>query len=271
MKKIIGRSFPSCFNCLKRSPQLDWGSRIINSLLIIVIGVFLFPKTAYLSSITPERLIEMTNIERREAGTHGLEENVYLKEAALRKAESILAKQIFEHNINGRKFSSWVKEVGYEYSYVGENLAIDFVSSEGVIKAWLQSRGHRENLLNKEYSEIGIAVVEDYFEGAYTTIVVQIFGTPAKINVPVEVASRNEQFRPLEPTVMSASERYRDEAPLEKLTMAAKIKYYLHSQKATSTASIATIALSVFSALLLTYLYIFFLSYMAENLPHRKQ
>lgn len=230
----------------------------------------MFPKTAYLTSITSERLIEMTNIERRGVGIHGLEENVYLKEAALRKAESILDEQIFEHNINGRRFSSWVKEVGYEYSYVGENLAIDFVSSEGVIKAWLESRGHRENLLNEEYSEIGIAVVEDYFEGAYTTIVVQVFGTPAKINVPVEVASRNEEFRPLKPTVMSASERYTNETRLDKLTMAARIKYYLNSQNATSAASIVTIALSVSSALLLAYLYLFFLSYMAEGLPHKK-
>ena len=60
----------------------------------------------------------------------------------------------------------------------GENLAKDFYDTEGLLKAWMNSPTHRENIINPKYQEIGIGVVNGILGGVKTTLVVQHFGTP---------------------------------------------------------------------------------------------
>ncbi len=60
---------------------------------------------------------------------------------------------------------------------MGENLAINFVGSEEVIKAWMESEGHKENILSGDYKEIGVSILEGNYEGHTTYLVVQMFGT----------------------------------------------------------------------------------------------
>jgi hypothetical protein len=146
-------------------------------LLFVILGIFLLPKLAFLSSITNKNIIDLTNKERINLGIPALNNNELLNKAAMAKGESIIKSQTFQHDIGDKKFSSWIKEVDYKYAYVGENLAIDFTSSEGAIKAWLNSPSHKKNLLNNKFKEIGVAVVEGNFQGKNTIIVVQIFGT----------------------------------------------------------------------------------------------
>jgi len=185
-----------------KTKNIIWPSRIITSLLVIVIGIFLLPKTAWLADVTPEKLIELTNQERLAAGLNTLTANQLLTKAAWEKAQEILRTQIFKHNINGRKFSDWIQTAGYNYSYVGENLAIDFVTSEGVIDAWNSSPLHRQNLLNSYYEEIGIAAIAGNFDGQETTVVVQIFGAPPPAVVQPRVFSQ--------PTFTTAAINYFD-------------------------------------------------------------
>lgn len=153
------------------------------SLLGMLVGIFLLPNLAYLSAITPEEIIALTNRERETAGLNRLTANQLLTQAATLKGEAILESQTFKHNIDNRKFSSWIRDTGYNYSYVGENLAIDFVTSVGVIDAWKDSPLHKKNLLSPYYQEIGIAATQGKFQGQDTTIVVQIFGSPAIASV----------------------------------------------------------------------------------------
>ncbi|MFA4834120.1 MAG: CAP domain-containing protein [Patescibacteria group bacterium] len=138
----------------------------------------MWPKLAYLSSITPEKIIELTNENRVENNLNVLTANQVLAQAAEAKAQAILTGGQFQHNIGDKKFSEWIKEAGYKYSYVGENLAIDFITSEGVLDAWLASNTHKKNILNSYYQEIGVAVAQGNFDGQNTTLVVQIFGAP---------------------------------------------------------------------------------------------
>jgi len=149
------------------------------SLLGLLMGIFLLPQVAYLSSIAPEKLIELTNKERQTAGLNSLTANQLLTQAAIEKGKTIIETNIFSHTINDKRFSAWVRDAGYNYSYVGENLAIDFSSSEGVIEAWNNSPLHKKNLLNPYYREIGISAVSGKFQGQETTVVVQVFGAPA--------------------------------------------------------------------------------------------
>lgn len=163
---------------------------IVYPLVIVLMGVFLLPKTAYLSTVDANIIIKLTNKERNSQNLNTLESNDILAKAAYAKGEALFKNQTFSHNIDDKKFSTWVKEAGYEYSFVGENLAIDFVTSEGVIKAWLASPTHRKNLLNEKFNEIGVAVLEGKFQGETTTIVVQIFGTP--LNYELAAANNSE-------------------------------------------------------------------------------
>jgi hypothetical protein len=149
------------------------------SLLGILMGIFLLPNIAFLSTITPEKLIDLTNQERNLNGLYPLTANQLLTKAAILKANAIIETNTFKHTINDKKFSSWIQDAGYNYSYVGENLAIDFVNSESVIEAWKESPLHKKNLLSPYYQEIGIATIAGKFQSQDTIVVVQIFGAPA--------------------------------------------------------------------------------------------
>jgi hypothetical protein len=69
--------------------------------------------------------------------------------------------------------------VGYKFLYAGENLAVNFTESRDVDQAWMDSPTHRANLLNVNFREIGMAVMEGAYKGNDTIFVVQMFGTPA--------------------------------------------------------------------------------------------
>jgi hypothetical protein len=163
-----------------------------NALIVILVGVFLLPKTAHLSTISEAKIVELTNKERISAGLPSLAENARLYEAAKAKAAAILETGDFSHAIGERRFSSWVKDAGYEYSIVGENLAIDFISSEGVLKAWRGSPSHLKNILSDKYQDIGVAVVEGVYQGQQTIVVAQIFGAPAQKQTQDEVVALSE-------------------------------------------------------------------------------
>ncbi len=133
----------------------------------------------YSSNISPEKIIELTNIERAKTNAGALRENRLLSEAARQKAADMFAFNYWAHiSPSGRTPWAFFTDVGYKYQYAGENLARDFSDPGSVIKAWLNSPSHRENLVNQKYQEIGVAVVDGTLQGVETTLVVQLFGTP---------------------------------------------------------------------------------------------
>ncbi len=170
--------------------------------LFLIVGVFLLPHYALASVINDENIIILTNQARLEKGLRELTANQLLSKAAYDKAEAIFDTQEFKHNLEEKSFSSWVKETGYEYQNVGENLAIDFITSEGTMKAWLESPSHKKNIMNPKFQEIGIAVKQDEFDGQESIVVVQIFGTPIQEGV---VASTFEAPNETTPVAQSES------------------------------------------------------------------
>jgi hypothetical protein len=142
-------------------------------------GIFLFPNNALAALITPTNLIELTNQERAKYGLKELTENKLLTQAAAAKAEAIFAEQKFSHNFENKKFSQWIKDTGYQYSIVGENLAINFTADTPLFNAWLTSPMHKKNILHDDFREIGIAVKTGDWLGEETTLVVELFGAPA--------------------------------------------------------------------------------------------
>ena len=145
----------------------------------VLLGVlFLLPKIAYTTQVDAKTLIELTNEQRLKNGLPALLYNNVLEKAAKNKANDLLSDGYFSHSSpSGRNFSDWVENVGYKYAYIGENLAMDFATNYGIIHGWMNSGKHRENILNDNYEEIGIAVISGKFNGERTTLVAQIFGS----------------------------------------------------------------------------------------------
>lgn len=130
--------------------------------------------------LTNGGVLEWTNKNREEAGAKDLTENTTLSKMALQKLDDLFAGQYFEHESPlGVGPSDLAKQAGYDYIVIGENLALgNFDGDKALVDAWMASPGHRANILNTRYSEIGIAVGQGVFEGKKTWLAVQEFGLP---------------------------------------------------------------------------------------------
>ncbi len=133
----------------------------------------------YASNINTSDLMKYTNQRRSDAGLPALRLNGALSLAASKKAEHMFAKGYWAHIApDGTEPWDFIIGSGYDYIYAGENLAKNFSNSKDVVQAWYNSSSHRQNLLNKNYTEVGFASVNGVLNGYETTLVVQMFGNP---------------------------------------------------------------------------------------------
>ncbi|MDP1629757.1 MAG: CAP domain-containing protein, partial [bacterium] len=90
----------------------------------------------------------------------------------------------------------WIKKAGYDYVYAGENLARGFIDANSVFNAWMKSAGHRANILNSRYTEIGVAVLSGNMAGRETTLIVQMFGSRPKAGAAPLKTDSGQPFLP---------------------------------------------------------------------------
>ena len=133
----------------------------------------------YASDIQITQVFEQINQQRVENSLPALKLNDKLSEAARRKASDMFASNYWAHinPTNGREPWYFFDAVGYDYRYAGENLARDFSTTGPMIKAWMSSQTHKDNIVSTRYQETGIGVVNGVLNGVETTLVVQLFGT----------------------------------------------------------------------------------------------
>jgi uncharacterized protein YkwD len=142
-----------------------------------------------------EKVIEETNLQRREnGGLPALTENTTLNEVAMAKAKDMFANQYFEHvSPSGVGPGQLAQQYGYDYIVEGENLILgNFASEKEAVQDWMNSPGHRANILNNRYSEIGVAVLKGKYKGESVWIGVQEFGLPMSACSQPSIALRNE-------------------------------------------------------------------------------
>jgi len=146
-------------------------------------GTLFGPKSSdKASKLDPNQVLYWTNKYRQENNLKALTTNNLLTQAAQKKVDDMFANQYFEHNSpTGQTPGDLVLTVGYKYKVSGENLALgDFKNEKDLVDAWMASPGHRANILNTDYTEIGIATGLNKFEDRGTTwLAVQEFGKPA--------------------------------------------------------------------------------------------
>ena len=131
----------------------------------------------YGTDINKDKIIELTNQERSSRSLGTLKESSLLDQGATLKGQDMFAKDYWAHFApDGTSPWYFFKQVGYNYTWAGENLARDFSTSAGVIAGWLASQGHRDNMLNANFTEIGISVQNGTLQGEQTTLVVEFLG-----------------------------------------------------------------------------------------------
>jgi hypothetical protein len=166
--------------------------------LTILIGFKLFVRVypgvlGYASNIKVKDLLDITNKKRTDAGLSQLRLNPALTEAAQKKAEDMFKNDYWAHvSPSGKEPWDFILTQNYDYTYAGENLAKNFSNSKDVVDAWYNSPSHKENLLNKNYDEMGFAVVDGVLNGYETTLVVQMFGKPRDVS---HLASIDEEAK----------------------------------------------------------------------------
>lgn len=169
----------------KKAHLISWEAILIYGLFFILLQVgfsiinYTHPGVLGINAnIDQKKLIELTNIEREKKGLGKVTESEALDKAANLKAENMFAENYWAHFApSGKTPWDFILGSGYHFTFAGENLAKNFYSSDEVVAAWMNSPTHRDNLLNTNYKDIGIAVVEGTLNGQKTTLVVQEFGT----------------------------------------------------------------------------------------------
>jgi uncharacterized protein YkwD len=155
------------------------------------------------SHLVQSEVIKFTNDQRAQnGGLKALKENSKLDKAAQAKLADMFKQQYFEHiNPQGKGPSDLATAAGYQYVIVGENLALgNFRDSQALVEAWMNSPGHRANILNPRYQDIGVAVGKGQYQGETTWLAVQEFGTPLsacpQVNKTLEqqIKSNNAQI-----------------------------------------------------------------------------
>lgn len=145
------------------------------------------------SFLSTSGILEATNAERALQGAQILTENSALDAIAQKKLADMFFYQYFDHvSPLGIGAGELAKRNGYDYIFIGENLAMgNFTDDRALVTAWMESPGHRENILNDRYTEIGIAVGQGIYEGKVTWIAVQEFGRPlSECVVPSETQKK---------------------------------------------------------------------------------
>ena len=132
------------------------------------------------------RVLELTNEERAKAGLDPLKLNNKLANAADDHSDSMAQDDFFSHTgADGSSVADRVQSNGYQYSTVGENIAAGQTTAEDVVQAWMDSPGHRANILNANYTEIGIGyefLENDTGSVNYNHYWTQVFGSSLNNN-----------------------------------------------------------------------------------------
>lgn len=130
--------------------------------------------------VESQKILQLVNEVRAKGTTCGdtyyppvgkLVWNDKLEQAALAHSQDMLDNNFFSHtSSNGDNLADRIKDAGYDYQSAGENIAKGYPTEEAVMEGWLNSQGHCANIMNANFTEMGVGRI-----GSYWT---QNFGKP---------------------------------------------------------------------------------------------
>ena len=162
---------------------------------ISALSPILSPKDYPDSNLSIIGILNETNRQRKENGAlPPLSQNSKLNRIASLRIKDMFEKGYFEHKSpTGIGASDIASDVGYEFILIGENIALgNFKDDKSLVQAWMDSPGHRANILNNRYVEIGIGAEKGKYNGKEVWLAVQIFGRPLSLcNEPDSVIKKS--------------------------------------------------------------------------------
>lgn len=175
-------------------------TRTVSHILLVALICAFAPVFSFVAfgaetpGVRADSVVIYTNIERHAQGVPLLRTSGLLSEVAERKMRDMFARQYFAHDApTGEDVSDLADAVGYEFLAIGENLAVgDFTSSKHVVRSWMESPGHRKNILAEKYTEIGVAAGRGSYKGKTMWMVVQSFGLPRTSCPPIDETMRSD-------------------------------------------------------------------------------
>jgi uncharacterized protein YkwD len=195
-------------------------------LMIVVAGIILNATwqtgkgvLGYATSISASALLQETNIQRSQNGASALTLNSLLSSAAQAKANDMAARDYWSHTTpDGVQPWQFITNAGYSYSAAAENLAYGFDTSAYTVAGWMNSPGHRANLINTSYQEVGFGIANSasYQGEGEQTIVVAMYAKPYTVVSPSIVENgRQESPAPAETKPAQQQPAAQQEQPAE--------------------------------------------------------
>ena len=113
------------------------------------------------------KVVRLTNRERKRKGIDKLSFNSKLQKAAQSHADDMdrTGRYLAHDSSDGRVLRDRVDAVDYDWSYISENAAVGQASPKAVVQSWMNSPGHRANMLDPEIQEIGVGYAIDDVSG----------------------------------------------------------------------------------------------------------
>ncbi|NER08303.1 MAG: hypothetical protein F6K17_40045, partial [Okeania sp. SIO3C4] len=128
------------------------------------------------------RVVELTNQERTQLGLSSLSTDPLLGQAAQTHTENMALQDFFEHTgLDGLSAGDRIEATGYDFSAWAENIAAGYLTPEEVVEGWMNSPGHRANILDPNLQEIGVGyyfLENDTGNVNFNHYWTQVFGTP---------------------------------------------------------------------------------------------
>jgi uncharacterized protein YkwD len=130
------------------------------------------------SSSAETEVLRLVNVERGKAGCKAVTSDSTLVKVARAHSRDMAEKDYFSHDgKDGRDPFKRMSDGGYRYSYAAENIAAGQGAAASVMKSWMNSSGHKANILNCKLTELGVGMWKDS-GSTYGTYWTQDFGTP---------------------------------------------------------------------------------------------
>jgi uncharacterized protein YkwD len=150
-------------------------------LLALLLAVPLFASGAN-DDITVDNVLSYMNTYRADAGLPPLHIDARLTKAAEDRMHDMEDGGWWSHESpNGLSPFTWLMVRDYGYEFAGENLARGFDTAPFLVQSWMESHGHRENILSPQYEDCGIAIIDGATTGRATgKSVVVMFAKPRR-------------------------------------------------------------------------------------------
>lgn len=141
---------------------IDANTQIANPDLIYPGDILNIPRLSASVTNAESQVIKLVNEIRDQNGLAPLTENWQLSRVARYKSQDMADNNYFSHTspTYGSPFQM-MKQFGITYRSAGENIAQGYSTAKAVVNAWMNSPGHRANILNSSYTQIGVGYVSD--------------------------------------------------------------------------------------------------------------